>query len=142
LLALLFAILALAAGVETDPALRPAWDLLTTLRDYRDRPISAEYAEIAERGEILMDFGPTRQPTVAQLHRDQGWIIVSHRHRGEGPRLHAAILARAVSLHFTYDNVGRVHQTLGTTPAMRAGIADHMWSHEEIEGLLDRRPKS
>jgi len=35
-----------------------------------------------------------------------------------------------------YYNFGRVHQTLRVTPAMDAGIADHIWSIEEIVGLL------
>ena len=34
-------------------------------------------------------------------------------------------------------NFGRVHQTLRVTPAMEAGIADHVWTIEEIVGLLD-----
>jgi len=29
------------------------------------------------------------------------------------------------------------HHTLRVTPAMEAGIADHVWSIEEIVGLLD-----
>jgi hypothetical protein len=33
-------------------------------------------------------------------------------------------------------NFARVHQTLGVTPAMEAGIEDHVWSVEEIVGLL------
>ena len=33
----------------------------------------------------------------------------------------------------------RKHMTLGTTPAMKARIADHIWSIEEIIGLLERR---
>jgi hypothetical protein len=49
-------------------------------------------------------------------------------------------LAAAVSLHFMHYNFARPHQTLGprTTPAMAAGIADHVWSAEEIVALLDR----
>jgi hypothetical protein len=35
-----------------------------------------------------------------------------------------------------YYNFGRVHQTLRVTPAMEAGIADHVWSIEEIIQLL------
>lgn len=46
-------------------------------------------------------------------------------------------LAHAVSLHFMYYNFARVHQTLKQTPAMAAGIADHVWTIEEIVGLLD-----
>jgi hypothetical protein len=31
-----------------------------------------------------------------------------------------------------YYNFGRVHKTLRVTPAMEAGLADHVWSFEEI----------
>ena len=46
---------------------------------------------------------------------------------------HAAIVA----LYFTYYNFGRMHQTIRVTAAMEAGIADHVWSIEEIVALLD-----
>ena len=48
-------------------------------------------------------------------------------------------LASAVSLYFTHLNFGRVNQSLGklTTPAMAAGISDHVWTCEEIAALLD-----
>ena len=46
-------------------------------------------------------------------------------------------LAHAVSLHFMYYNFARIHQTLRVTPAMEAGIADHVWSLEEIAGLVE-----
>jgi IS1 family transposase len=35
-------------------------------------------------------------------------------------------LAHAVSLHFMYYNFGRIHKSLRVTPAMEAGIADHV----------------
>ena len=41
-----------------------------------------------------------------------------------------------VSLYFMDYNFGRVHQTLRVTPAMEAGISMHVWSFEEIVGLL------
>jgi hypothetical protein len=41
-----------------------------------------------------------------------------------------------VSLYFMFYNFARVHQTLRVTPAMEAGIADHVWSIGEIVGLL------
>ena len=50
-------------------------------------------------------------------------------------------LAHRVSLHFMDYNFGRKHQTLGTTPAIAAGIANHVWSLEEIAGLLDQPRK-
>jgi len=44
-------------------------------------------------------------------------------------------LKHAVALHFMYYNFARVHKTLGVTPAMAAGIADHVWTVEEIVSL-------
>jgi IS1 family transposase len=50
--------------------------------------------------------------------------------------------AHATALHFMYYNFGRPHMTLTkekgakTTPAMAAGVTDHVWSVEEIVGLL------
>lgn len=41
----------------------------------------------------------------------------------------------AISLHYMYYNFGRIHQTLRVTPAMEAGISDHVWSVEEIAAL-------
>jgi IS1 family transposase len=46
-------------------------------------------------------------------------------------------LAHAVSLHFMYYNFGRIHKSLRVTPAMEAGISDHVWNLEEIAGLVD-----
>jgi IS1 family transposase len=47
--------------------------------------------------------------------------------------------AAMVSLHFMYYNFGRPHQSLGKnrTPAMTAGVANHVWTCDEIAGLLD-----
>ncbi len=45
--------------------------------------------------------------------------------------------AHAVALHFLYYNFGRVHKSLRVTPAMEAGIADHVWTLEEIAELPD-----
>ena len=50
-------------------------------------------------------------------------------------------LAHAVSLHYMHYNFARPHKTLANpyprTPAMAAGIADHVWSLREIAALLD-----
>ena len=43
----------------------------------------------------------------------------------------------AVALHFMYYNFCRIHQTLRVTPAMEAGVSDHVWTLEEVAGLLD-----
>lgn len=42
----------------------------------------------------------------------------------------------ALAVFFMYYNFARIHQTLRVTPAMQAGVADHVWSVEEIVGLL------
>ena len=47
-------------------------------------------------------------------------------------------LAATVAHYFMYDNFARVHRTLRVTPAMESGISNHVWSIEEIVGLLDR----
>ena len=41
-------------------------------------------------------------------------------------------LEAAVALHFMWYNFGRIHQTLRVTPAMAAGVSDHVWTVEEI----------
>lgn len=41
----------------------------------------------------------------------------------------------AVSLHFMHYNFARIHKTQRVTPAMQAGVSDHVWSLEEIAGL-------
>jgi IS1 family transposase len=47
-------------------------------------------------------------------------------------------LEHSVALYFMYYNFARVHQTLRVTPAMEAKVADHVWSLEEIIGLLSK----
>jgi IS1 family transposase len=46
--------------------------------------------------------------------------------------------AHAIALHFMHYNFCRVHQTLRVTPAMEAGIADQIWSIEEVVSLVDK----
>ena len=46
-------------------------------------------------------------------------------------------LEAAVALHFMYYNFCRIHKTLRVTPAMEAGVADHVWTPEEIINLID-----
>jgi IS1 family transposase len=47
-------------------------------------------------------------------------------------------LGADVALHFMYYNFARPHSSLKskTTPAMAAGLTDHVWSLDEIVGLL------
>ena len=47
----------------------------------------------------------------------------------------------AISLHFMHYNFARPHKSLSkpyhTTPAMAAGLTDHVWEIEEIVSLLE-----
>ena len=42
-----------------------------------------------------------------------------------------------IGLHYMHYNFGRIHKTLRVTPAMEAGIADHVWSLDEIAKLAN-----
>lgn len=42
---------------------------------------------------------------------------------------HKAVLALYFFMHY---NFARSHKTLRVTPAMEAGVADHVWSLDEI----------
>jgi IS1 family transposase len=44
--------------------------------------------------------------------------------------------AAMVAIHFLYYNFARIHKTLRITPAMTAGLSDHVWSLEEIVLLV------
>ena len=48
-------------------------------------------------------------------------------------------LGHAVALHFMFYNFARIHQTLRVTPAMQAGLSDHVWSLEEVAALADAK---
>jgi hypothetical protein len=45
--------------------------------------------------------------------------------------------ACAVALHYMFYNFAKLHRTLRVTPAMQAGITDHVWTLEEIARLAD-----
>jgi hypothetical protein len=45
--------------------------------------------------------------------------------------------AYSVALYFMHYNFARIHPALRVTPAMEAGISDHVWEIEEIAALLD-----
>lgn len=45
----------------------------------------------------------------------------------------------AVALHFMYYNFAKLHETLRVTPAMEAGVSDHVWEISEIIALADSK---
>lgn len=42
----------------------------------------------------------------------------------------------SLAIHYVYYNFVRIHQTLRVTPAMAAGVAERLWSIEDLVGLL------
>jgi hypothetical protein len=81
----------------------------------------------------------TATPRELRVEGEQG--SEADEHRGAGPpwagdRDHGEGHAAAVSPHFMHYNFARTHKTLRVTPAMEAGISDHVWSLEEIVRLL------
>ena len=47
----------------------------------------------------------------------------------------------ALALYFAVYNFVRIHKTLKTTPAMQAGITDHLWSMADIAKLIKQNAK-
>jgi IS1 family transposase len=47
----------------------------------------------------------------------------------------------SVALHFMHYNFCRIHKSLRVTPAMEAGITDHVWNVEEIVNVIDHYSK-
>jgi hypothetical protein len=45
--------------------------------------------------------------------------------------------AAAIALHYMAYNFVKIHKTLRVTPAMAAGVTDHVWELEEIVELLE-----
>jgi hypothetical protein len=80
------------------------------------RHISTSYAE---RMNLQIRMGMRRFTRLTNAHSKK---IENHRH--------------ALALYFMYYNFCRIHQTLRVTPAMQAGIANHVWSIDEIVSLL------
>jgi IS1 family transposase len=50
------------------------------------------------------------------------------------------MLASSFAITCMYHNFVRIHQTLKMTPAMKAGVTDHLWSIEEMVDLLPENP--
>ena len=42
-----------------------------------------------------------------------------------------------LALNFMHYNFARIHKTLRVTPAMEAGVSDHVWSLDEVARLAN-----
>jgi IS1 family transposase len=109
--------------IRYSPAVHTATEIRIIIGDPDPAHISTSYVE---RQNLTMRMGMRR---FTRLTNGFSKKVENHAH--------------AVSLHFMHYNFGRPHQTLTkqygkpTTPAMAAGVADHVWSVWEIAGLLD-----
>ena len=74
-----------------------------------------------ERQNLTMRMGMRR---FTRLTNAFSKSIESHRH--------------ALALHFAHYNFCRIHQTIRCTPAMQAGLTDHVWELEELAVLRGR----
>jgi hypothetical protein len=45
--------------------------------------------------------------------------------------------ALSVALHYMNYNFCRIHKTLRITPAMAAGVTDHVWSIADIVSMIE-----
>lgn len=72
----------------------------------------------AERMNLQIRMGMRRFTRLTNAHSKK---VENHRH--------------ALAIYFMYYNFARIHQTLRCTPAMEAGVSDHVWSIEEIVAL-------
>ena len=45
----------------------------------------------------------------------------------------------SIALHYMHYNFCRIHQTLRVTPAMAAGVTDHVWDVSDIAALLESK---
>jgi IS1 family transposase len=87
------------------------------------RPESAHIStSYAERANLTMRMGMRR---FTRLTNGFSKKLANHR--------------AAVAIHFMHYNFCRVHKTLRVTPAMEAGLADHVWELSELVGLLESR---
>src|SRR5438045_905975 len=106
-------------------------------RDDRQRGVlliaASIVAAIRLRGETI-----TNSPKVIATIHDSIKLVHMILQRTSGIR--AVISAQqlvdadslAAALHFIHYNFARIHKTLRITPAMAAGISDHVWNLEEV----------
>jgi hypothetical protein len=73
----------------------------------------------AERMNLQIRMGMRRFTRLTNAHSKK---IENHRH--------------ALALYFMYYNFARIHLSLRVTPAMEAGVSNHVWSIEEIVELI------
>lgn len=120
----------------------PDVDYATLTKIYTAEP-TGRYSPprfVGERSEVIKGNPDPRHISTSYVERQNLTMRMSMRRftrLTNGFSKKGANHAHAVALHFMHYNFARIHGTLRITPAMAAGISDHVWSIEEIVGLLD-----
>jgi len=98
------------------PATCIGCDMKTVMGDPDPKHVSTSYVE---RQNLSMRMGMRRFTRLTNAFSKK---VENHGH--------------AVALYFMHYNFCRVHKTLRVTPAMEAGLSDHVWSIQELLALL------
>src|SRR5271157_5273841 len=108
------------APSENDTRYSPATcigcDMKVVSGDPDPKHVSTSYVE---RSNLTLRMGMRRFTRLTNAFSKK---VENHRHM--------------VALFFLYYNFCRIHSTLRVTPAMESGISDHVWTIEELCGLL------
>jgi IS1 family transposase len=108
------------APAENDTRYSPATcigcDMKVVSGDPDPKHVSTSYVE---RSNLTLRMGMRRFTRLTNAFSKK---VENHRHM--------------VALFFLYYNFCRVHATLRVTPAMESGLSNHVWSIEELCGLL------
>ena len=124
------------AQVTKEFGLMPSEDGSPTARRYSPNVVTGIQTRVVS-GDPDPDYISTSHVERANLTMRMGLRRMTRLTNGYSKKVEN--LAAAVALHFMHYNFARPHHSLGknVTPAMAAGIADHVWTCEEIAALLD-----
>jgi IS1 family transposase len=112
------------------------------VKQYKEVGKSSRYAG-AEKRVVLGNPDPQHIST-SLVERQNLTIRMHNRRFTRKTNAHSKKLENhklSVALHFMYYNFAKIHETLRVTPAMEAGIADHVWTLEEMLALVPPPPK-
>jgi IS1 family transposase len=93
------------------------------------------------RKEIIMGNPDPRHVSTSHVERQNLTMRMSIRRFTRLTNAHSKKVENheaAIALHYMHYNFARVHQSIRVTPAMEAGVADHVWTIAEIVGLLEK----
>jgi hypothetical protein len=115
-----------------------AIDYAQVIKHYKDDRSSGRYSppEIASVEKIRMQGNP-RESRMSTSYVERNNLTIRMQLRRFTRLTNAfskklANLRAVVAIHFAHYNFCRIHGSLRITPAMAAGITDHVWSLDEL----------